>query len=468
MKFDSILVHCTEVIKVILKSKQPPDLIIKAFFNKKKYIGSKERKIISEIVFMHLRFIGFTECVFNLIVQGKRLKQSINDEFFKILLSILVNIILYPNNLVTICKNIEKLYSLNNGFEFLQNYIIEQINLNFNFEAIKKIILHFEKKDFKATNVIFKMKELSARYSIPEFILHSWFSYYPKLQVNPIEIAESLLFASPLTIRTNTLNQPRELLIEKLKDEGFDCFPTKFSPFGITFSERINLTQHPLYRNGLIEIQDEGSQLICIACEPKNGQRILDACAGAGGKALLLALLQNDKGTIVANDINYLKLKELKKRASRAGFSSITTHLMNSKKTISLKKNYFDIVLVDAPCSGLGTARRNPMHKWWLTQEKLNRISRKQYQLLEFYSQFVRTGGILVYSTCSLMPEENQFVVDKFLSNNKHFIKQPLSPSFKKFSIDLPLLNEETNQITLFPHIHGTDGFFIAKFRKAS
>lgn len=475
MKLETLFQHCSEVVKIITKSSLPPDELLSKYLRSKKYIGSKERKIISEIVFMHLRFLGFSDFLLVKLIKNKNSLTINNSLHLSILLSLNINMLLYPENLLPLAKSIEKLYNCSNGFEYLQNYIIDQFDKNFNNEEINKLILEIDSQSKDIVKNLPKInneeiKILAARYSIPFFILQSWFNYYFYKGINPLDVSESLLFPSNFTIRINNRNYTREEIISKLRKDGILPLNTNFSPYGITFHERVNLLQHPLYKNGIIDIQDEGSQLICLACNPRKTDKILDACAGAGGKSLFLAFLQNDQGTIVANDINILKLKELQKRAMRAGFKSISINLMktSSKTNYKLKENYFDIVLVDAPCSGIGTARRNPMHKWNLTMEKLDKISRKQRELLLFYSRYVKQGGTLIYATCSLMPEENNFITEWFLDKNRSFLPEPLAPAFTLQNITLPMLDETTSEITLFPNIHKTDGFYIAKFRKAT
>ncbi len=471
MKFETILKHCSEVLGIAIKSHNPTDEILASYFRKKKYIGSSERKLISEIVFLHFRFLGFSRYMIN------RLKEiapdvKLEESSLELLATLLINVELYPNNLLSITKTIDKFYSFKNSFLFLLNYIIDQIPEYFNF--LKEKIYEIDSSSMKLINYN-ELKKIanhdifhiaSIRFSIPEFILTSWLQYYPQFEVNPFKLAESLLYPSDLSIRVNKIGISREKIIDLLKGKGFEAIQTNYSPYGIKLVERVNLMNTALYKNGLIEIQDEGSQLICLACNPKPKDKILDACAGAGGKSLFLALLQQDKGEIIANDISYKKLIELRKRAHRSAFKSIRTHILSerhSNRSNILKERYFDIVLVDAPCSGIGTSRRNPIHKWWLTKEKLLRFQKKQIELLSSYSKYVRIGGTLVYSTCSLMPEENIQVVEKFLENHPNFHPANLSESFEFYGINLPNLQKGSYHITILPFIHKTDGFFIAK-----
>lgn len=486
MELETLLKHCSSLAKIVFKSSRSTDEVVSDFFKQKKYIGSKERKIISEILFIHLRFFGFS----NYLAQKffYNLTQS-KDETITILLSLLINIHLYPEQLKALLQNIANLYQITSGetklFNIVSNWL-ENLSAQ-KANALNNILTEINTIDstlkyWREKAGIFKKnvgeayhKDLldilhtaSIRYSIPEFIIHSWFNYYNQRQINIFELAESLLFPAQVNIRINSLQLTREEILDKLRGSGINCEPSRYSPLGIILDERINLQQNELFRKGLLEIQDEGSQLVCFAVNARPKDRILDACAGAGGKSLLLALLQEDKGEIVANDVNFFKLKELQHRAKRSNFHSIKiSHQQLNKKNKALLR-LFDIVLVDAPCSGLGIARRMPMQKWRLTPEKLKRYTQKQIELLLYYSQFLRKGGSLVYSTCSLMPQENEEVVNTFLEQKKDFEPEPLLPAFNKFGIELETLGPKDFFVTLLPSFHKTDGFFIAKLRKAT
>ncbi len=486
MELETLLKHCSGLAKIVFKSSKSTDEVVSAFFKQKKYIGSKERKIISEILFIYLRFFAFS----NYLAQKffPNCTQS-NNEMLTILLSLFVNINLYPEQLKTLLRNIANLYQITSGetklFNFVSNSIeslsvqkadvvsniraeINDINNTLTYWKQKITELKLNSNEVYHKDLLDILQTASIRYSIPEFIIHSWFSYYNQRQINIFELAESLLFPAQVNIRINNLQLTREEIINKLRSSGISCEPSPYSPLGIILNERINIQQHELYRKGFLEIQDEGSQLVCFAVNPQPNDRILDACAGAGGKSLLLALLQEDKGEIVANDINFFKLKELQHRAKRSHFHSIkiSHQRLNSKNQALLKQ--FDIVLVDAPCSGIGTARRMPMQKWGLTPEKLRRYTQKQIELLLYYSQFLRKGGSLIYSTCSLMPEENEEVINAFLEQKRDFEPEPLLSAFNKFGIELETLGHKDFFVTLLPSLHKTDGFFIAKLRKAT
>jgi 16S rRNA (cytosine967-C5)-methyltransferase len=251
-----------------------------------------------------------------------------------------------------------------------------------------------------------------------------------------------------------------------LNNENIECEEGKLSPSSITLKKRIPITGLNIYRNGLVEIQDEGSQLVSFALAPELGTTVLDACAGAGGKTMHIASLMNDSGKILACDTEFNKIKEIKYRASRQNFQSIKSIHIRREIPKDLLRG-FDYVLIDAPCSGMGTIRRIPNPKWMLTKDSLERYSLKQLELLNFYSQFVNLGGILVYSTCSSMFEENDEVIDKFLSDNKNFIPDSIPDALQKYDIKIANNEKDNNyKIHLFTHIFGCDTFFICRLRK--
>jgi 16S rRNA (cytosine967-C5)-methyltransferase len=200
---------------------------------------------------------------------------------------------------------------------------------------------------------------------------------------------------------------------------------------------------------------------------------VLDACAGAGGKSLHIGVLQKNRGEIIASDIEYQRLKELPIRAKRSGITTIRTVQLSGKATPSALpeqlervKASCDAVIIDAPCSGMGTVRRMPMTKWRLTPELLRKHGQKQLEILQSFSHAVKDDGILLYSTCSLMPQENQHVVRAFLDQHPEFTPEALAPAFAENGVRIPALSNDAAMLTLTPAQHGTDGFFMARLRR--
>ena len=189
----------------------------------------------------------------------------------------------------------------------------------------------------------------------------------------------------------------------------------------MVLNERQNVFKTKAFKNGFFEVQDASSQLVAPYLEVKPGMRVIDTCAGAGGKTLHLAAQMENKGQLIAMDIYGGKLAELKKRARRAGAHNINTRVIEGSKTIKKLKNSADRILIDAPCSGLGVIKRNPDSKWKLQPEFVDRIKQTQAEILDSYSSMLKVNGLLVYATCSILPSENEKQVEKFLSKNKNF-----------------------------------------------
>jgi 16S rRNA (cytosine967-C5)-methyltransferase len=189
----------------------------------------------------------------------------------------------------------------------------------------------------------------------------------------------------------------------------------------LQLQKRENIFSNRLFKEGWFEIQDAGSQQIASFLMPRSGETVIDACAGAGGKSLHLAALMNNKGRIISMDVEDYKLEELKKRARRANAHNIETKIIDKSKTIQALQNRADRLLLDVPCSGLGVLKRNPDAKWKLNKEKIEKTSRIQREILQDYSPMVKPGGTLVYSTCSILPSENEKVVQAFLEKNKNY-----------------------------------------------
>ncbi len=249
-------------------------------------------------------------------------------------------------------------------------------------------------------------------------------------------------------LRVNTLNTTKDKLQALLFDDSIDTEHIKGYPDALKLKERANVFQTETFKKGYFEVQDASSQLVAEFLDVKPGMRVVDTCAGAGGKALHLAALMKNKGQIIALDIHAHKLNELKRRAKRNGAFNIETRPIESTKVIKKLYDKADRVLIDAPCSGLGVLRRNPDAKWKLQPEFIDTIKRTQQEILQQYSRIVKAGGKLVYATCSVLPSENKAQVDKFLTSDlgKDFI----------FVKDQSIL----------AHSSGFDGFYMALLEK--
>jgi len=226
---------------------------------------------------------------------------------------------------------------------------------------------------------------------------------------------------APVILRANSLKISAENLVEILKEESVNSFVLRGYPDAVQLEEKKNVFLTSAFKEGFFEVQDASSQKIAELLDVKEGMRVVDACAGAGGKTLHIAALMKNKGQIIALDIYEWKLAELKRRAKRAGAFNIETRFIEDNKVIKRLHNTADRLLIDAPCSGLGVLKRNPDSKWKIDEDFINRIKTEQENILQNYSKILKKGGKMVYATCSILPSENGEQVRKFLAENTEF-----------------------------------------------
>jgi len=250
-------------------------------------------------------------------------------------------------------------------------------------------------------------------------------------------------------LRTNTLKTTKEKLRKILLEEGIDVEPIKGYASALRLPERANVFQTEAFKKGYFEVQDASSQLVAEILDVKPGQRVVDTCAGAGGKSLHLAALMENKGQLISMDIYGSKLKELKRRARRNGAHNIDTREITSTKVFKKLYGTADRVLIDAPCTGLGVLRRNPDSKWKMQPEFLEKITKTQYEIIRSYSKIVKPGGKMVYATCSIIPQENNDQVISFLASDE--------------GQDFTMLEEKK----IYASKSGYDGFYMALLEKA-
>ncbi|MBZ0091832.1 MAG: RsmB/NOP family class I SAM-dependent RNA methyltransferase [Sulfuricellaceae bacterium] len=271
---------------------------------------------------------------------------------------------------------------------------------------------------------------------------------------------------APLDLRVNTLLANRDEVLQILQAEGVTAEATPFSPMGIRLAKKIALNKHPIFIEGKVEVQDEGSQLLGILLAPKRRDMVVDFCAGAGGKTLLLGALMHSQGRLYAYDVSDKRLAKLKPRLKRSGLSNVHPQLIVNENDIKVKRlaGKIDRVLVDAPCSGLGTLRRNPDLKWRQTPESVAELRVMQAAILAGAARLPKAGGRLVYATCSLLPEENEEVVEAFLAAHPDYRLIDCSDILKQQRIPL----DTGKYLKLLPQVHGTDAFFAAVLEKTA
>lgn len=300
---------------------------------------------------------------------------------------------------------------------------------------------------------------------LPDWLWDKLVAQYSEQQA--LNLARSLQQTAPLDLRVNRLSGQREAVLAHFAKEGIAAAPTPYSPDGVRLKDKIALNKHVLFTKGVVEVQDEGSQLLAALVAPRRGEMVADFCAGAGGKTLALGALMANTGRLYAFDVSERRLANLKPRLARSGLSNLHPQLIASERDQKLKRlaQKFDRVLVDAPCSGLGTLRRNPDLKWRQTETDIAELTTKQANILEAAAKLVKPGGRLVYATCSLLREENEGIVEAFLAAHAEFSLGDAAQVLAQHKIAL----DTGAMLRLLPHEHGTDGFFAAVLeRKAS
>lgn len=292
-------------------------------------------------------------------------------------------------------------------------------------------------------NMELAQQEFAIKESIPDWLAAQLANELPHSY--QAEVA-ALNQQAPLVLRANTLKGNRKQLQEILTNNEYESHIAEGYPDALVLHEKHNVFGLKAFQEGLFEVQDASSQRVAYFTKVEPGMRVIDACAGAGGKTLHLAALMQNKGKIIAMDAEGFKLEELKRRARRAGAFNIETRAIEGTKTIKKLESSADVVLLDVPCSGLGVIKRNPDAKWKLTSMKIETIKETQRQIIDEYSQMVKPGGMLIYATCSILPSENEAQVERFLGINSAF--------------------ELEEQQRISPSETGFDGFYMARMRR--
>lgn len=406
----------------------PADALLANYFRARRYIGSKDRGAISQLVYFILR-------------NGATLEWWLEKAKVKTSPRRLVILAALFHNGATR----EQLRKMLTG----EGYDAAPMDKDENYLAEK----------YEGQQLIAGDMPESVRFNYPDWMtgkLHAEFG--DKLYV----AMEAMNKEAPVDLRVNTLKGKREDVVYELDKEGFDPFLTPFSTTGIRLKKRGPVFATKAFREGWFEMQDEGSQLAAQLVQAKAGEKVIDFCAGAGGKTLAIAAAMQNKGRIYAWDVSEPRLSQLAKRMARAGVHNVQTKVIDSESDSFVKRHKYsaDWVLVDAPCTGSGTWRRNPDMKWHLQQKDFPELLAKQRRILESAARLVRPGGKLVYATCSVFREENDQQILELLKHNEELRPVPYYEL-----IDAPLEVETSPNrpfLHLYPHQHNTDGFFAA------
>ena len=442
MKRSSLFGHVVELYDAVSPGLRPADAIVKEFFRARHYLGSKDRRYISELLFdlfRHYRLIQVyvDECL-----------RSISSEQYIGRAPAVVLVAMY-------CAKMQNddINNLLPDIAGLWNTIIPDISCEKFLRIASSVTLPASIMNDAVLNVCY-------RYSFPEDIVREWVKRLGEDETKLL--CDALNSQAPISIRVNTLAATVEECQASLKLEGVEARLTTLSPVGLILPKRLNIPALQAFRRGYFEMQDEGSQLISILVQPVPGSTLVDACAGGGGKTLHLAALMKNSGKILAIEVEEYRLKNIHERLRRAGVSIVQTCLArDSRSVISIGEA--DAVLIDAPCSGVGTFRRNPASKSTFSVTAVEAPAKKQAELLEQYSVLVKSGGRLVYSTCTLIGKENEEQVEAFLERHPEF---ELLPAAEILSHQGVKMETDSPYLTLLPHKTTTDGFFAAAMQR--
>lgn len=401
------------VLPEVLKLKYPADGVLSHWFRENRALGSRDRNEISETVFDILR---------NLRRYRHFAQSGEGSEFRRLaLLGLLAT----------------------NGDEYLKGVLTP-----FEQEWLQRI-----------SSLDLSTMPWEVRYSLPD-----WLAAKLRDFSEADSLVEALNTKAPLDLRVNPLKTDRTAILKMMTDRPYspgNPTPTPYSPWGIRLSKKVAVHHWPLFKDGSLEVQDEGSQILCALVSPRRGGMVIDFCAGAGGKTLLLGAMMRSSGRIYAFDVSETRLSRAKPRLARSGLSNVTPVVIANENDPRVKRlaGKADRVLVDAPCSGLGTLRRNPDMKWRQSPEGIAEFTDLQQRILQSAARCVAPGGRLVYSTCSILPEENDAQIETFLAKNPDF---SLINAVESLGDRVKGLTSDDDYLRLRPDVHGTDGFFAA------
>lgn len=438
MQLSSLLGHTREILSRIQQSEKPADSLIDSFFRTRKYLGSHDRKFIAETTYGTLRH--WRKC--QVLVDAAL---GVDNDGFSSGDKVLLWLAAY-------LRRIEGSQAL---LEADLAPVLESDKARSALGAFLRLLEEVQTDTAEFRN------DLGVEFSFPDWLARKLVEQYGSEEAR--QLCESLNTPAPLNIRVNDLKAGVDECAKRLHSEGIETTRTNLSDVGLTVSKRTNMFRIPAFKEGFFEVQDEGSQLLGILVDPRPVWKVLDACAGAGGKSLHMAAIMKNRGEIVASDINAFRLNELRKRARRAGAFNIRVLSTDEVQGQDRFRNAFDVVFIDAPCSGLGTLRRNPGLKWTVTEEGIKELSAKQLYIMESHAPFLKDQGVMYYATCSLLQEENQAVIAAFLDRHPDFESVDLTAGAAKAGLGGQVRD---GFFFLYPHKEGTDGFFCGAVRR--
>ena len=428
-----------ELLAEIETARSPADRVSAAFFRGRRYMGGQDRRDVVERSYRILRRRAALDWWLNRAYPEDRFEQPTDRQRARVIA----------------------------GLALMDHWDFDRVAGSFDGGQYRPPTLDVhERRLLKALSgktIAHDEQPLPVRYEFPDWLEGEFRAVFgARLEAE----LTALMGEAATDLRTNTLKASREDAIAALAREGVEGRPTPLSPLGIRVAGRPPLASLTCFKQGLIEVQDEGSQLIALLSDAQPGQRVVDFCAGAGGKTLALAAAMQNKGKLVAADVLEGRVERAATRLRRAGAHNVERRGLESERDPWVKHHAgsFDRVLVDAPCSGSGTWRRNPDAKWRLTPGDIEELILLQRRILESAARLVKPGGRLVYATCSLLPRENRQQVDWFLGQAEEFSLVPVGEVWRSaIGGEAPASDDGGGAcLSLTPAGHGTDGFFLA------
>ncbi len=425
-----------------------PDLALDVLFRENPHLAGQSTALLTELVYGVVRWLRKLDYVISLFASKVQIKEVQN------ILRLGVYQLLFLDG-------VPDYASISETVNVAKNIYGKKVG-NFVNAVLREVVRKREKIKYpeKENDLI---EYLSVEHSFPNWLVKKWleifgFDYTDKLCVSMNQVP-------PLTIRFNSLKTTRIELMEQLENRGIELVPTQLSQYGLRILSKLDPASIPEFHLGHFTVQDEAAQLVSCLLDPKPGERVLDACCAPGGKTTHMAELMQNIGEVVACDINQSRLGLVEAQADRLGIEIIDTvradaSVVNEAKVFQSK---FDKILVDAPCSGLGTLRRNPDARWRRTEKDILELSEIQFKILLQTAKMLKPDGVMVYAVCTLMPEENEILCKRFLWENTELeIDSGISSIFQFGS---GFLNQDRFFVS-DPVLHSTDGFFAARFRK--
>jgi len=442
-----------KVLNKVEKGKLRADEAISGFFNLQPSLSYREKAFVTELVYGVLRWRGSLDWIIEQFFTSPNQRIS---RLIRNIIRIGVYQILYLDQIpvpvsVWTTVDLAKDYT-NKRMASLVNGLLRNVERNRD-----KIEYPSIQKD--------PIKAIATRYSHPAWLVEKWLHYYGVEET--ISLCKANNTVPQFTVRTNTLKATRERLIEELQKEGVPCKTTLNSPEGIILDHPADITRLSSFQKGWFFVQDEAAQMISCLTNPQTGDQVLDLCAAPGGKSTHMAQMMNNQGHIVAVDVRGDKIALLQENQLRLGINIISAVLADAACGLPFlnQGRTFDKVLLDAPCSGLGILRRHPEGKWVKSSATITRLKKIQLAIIQNASIHVKSGGCLVYSTCTLNPEENEMVIEKFLSTagNEFQVENPL-PSLPS---QVTSFIDSRGYFHTFPQRDSMDGFFGARLRRS-